>query len=172
MNDSGQPTSEDAERWDRLTDKQHACLALLLEHLTSKQIARRLHISKYTVDQRLTSARDILGTATRGETAVAYARLQSLCDRVAYHPVDIHASPTAMPSDLADGGQNSVLMLSDSAARAPRAPGDRPPFGTIWRHDHLPSSRTVIMVAVLLALAIIPLAGLGIAQALNELLSR
>src|SRR3546814_11250254 len=75
MSDSRSHTFEDAERWARLTDKQRACLDLLIERQTSKQISRQLGIAKPTVDLRLTKARDILGTANRDETAIVYARL-------------------------------------------------------------------------------------------------
>src|SRR3546814_11242099 len=67
MSDSRSHTFEDAERWARLTDKQRACLDLLIERQTSKQIARQLGIAKPTVDLRLTKARDRLGTANRSE---------------------------------------------------------------------------------------------------------
>src|SRR3546814_4085367 len=46
MNDSGSQPSEDYTRWSRLTEKQRACLDLLLERQTSKQMARRLDISR------------------------------------------------------------------------------------------------------------------------------
>src|SRR3546814_6794719 len=76
MTDSGSYPSDEAARWARLTDKQRACLDLLLERQTSKQIARRLNISKQAVDLRLTTARDVLGAANRDETAILYARLR------------------------------------------------------------------------------------------------
>ncbi len=51
------PMPTDAERWARLTEKHRACLDLLLDHRTSKQIARILGIAKPTVDQRIAAAR-------------------------------------------------------------------------------------------------------------------
>src|SRR3546814_1772175 len=45
---------DDLARWLRLTEKQRACLDLLIERKTSKEIARILGISKPTVDQRIT----------------------------------------------------------------------------------------------------------------------
>lgn len=76
MTDSETPPSDDDIRWTRFIEKQPACLDLLLEWLTSKQIARRLDISKQAVDLRLTTARDILGASNRDETATLYARLR------------------------------------------------------------------------------------------------
>lgn len=80
----GQHTSQDRFAIASLTDKQREVLDLLLEHLTSKEIARRLQISPYTVDQRINFAKDKLGARTRGEVAVAYRRLVEICDPTAY----------------------------------------------------------------------------------------
>src|SRR3546814_20011398 len=81
MTDSGSQPSDGTARWSRLTDKQRACLDLLLERQTSKQIARRLDISKQAVDLRITTARNILGAANRDEAAIIYARLRQTYDR-------------------------------------------------------------------------------------------
>ena len=80
----GQHTSQDRFAIASLTDKQREVLDLLLEHLTSKEIARRLDISPYTVDQRINFAKDKLGARTRGEVAVAYRRLVEICDPTTY----------------------------------------------------------------------------------------
>ena len=76
MTDSGSQPSDEPLRWARLTGKQRACLDLLLERQTSKQIARHLQISKQAVDLRITTARHILGAANRDEAALIYARLR------------------------------------------------------------------------------------------------
>src|SRR3546814_3854238 len=79
---------DDLARWLRLTEKQRACLDLLIERKTSKEIARILGISKPTVDQRITAARIILGAANRDEAALIRSEehtseLQSLM-RISY----------------------------------------------------------------------------------------
>jgi DNA-binding CsgD family transcriptional regulator len=166
---------DDLARWLRLTDKQHACLDLLVERKTSKEIARILEISKPTVDQRITAARIILGADNRDQAAVIYARLKGLYDRVTYDPVQVHLSPTLMPSDFPDGDPNPVLKLNDSASLSFRTErGSReyfPPFRDGWRHDYSIQARVVIMVAILAALVIIVFLGLGIAEALTRLVS-
>ena len=58
-----------AERIGRLTDGQRQCLALVDQHLSSKEIALRLGISPHTVDQRIRLALHILGVERRGEAA-------------------------------------------------------------------------------------------------------
>jgi DNA-binding CsgD family transcriptional regulator len=171
MTDSGSLTPEDAERWSRLSEKQHACLELLLARQTSKQIARHLGISKYTVDQRLTSARDILGAANRDEAAVIYARLKTICDRIAYHPVDIPTLGDPMPSNRADSEPANRLPLRDSEVEAAWPPEENPLSRSLLRHDHQPSWRTVIVVGGLLLLVLIALGGIGIAQGLNHLIA-
>lgn len=70
-------TSEHTDLMADLTEKQRAVLDLLLLHKTSKEIARALDISPYTVDQRIVAARQKFGVQTRSELAVAYGQLVS-----------------------------------------------------------------------------------------------
>lgn len=56
-----------------LTEGQKDCLQLVNEHRTSKEIARILHISPFTVDQRLDAAKAKLGARTRKEAARMFA---------------------------------------------------------------------------------------------------
>lgn len=170
MDDLG-PTLEDAERWARLTDKHRACLDPLLERKTSKIIARELDISKPTVDQRLTSARKILGASNRDETAIAYARLKRIYDRVIYDPMHIPNQPSLVPSDFSDGGEPDALALSEQVIAAGERLGSNPPFKDLWRHDQSTTARILILAVILAAVAIFLLSGLGIAQALTQLIS-
>jgi len=171
MTDSGSLTPEEADRWSRLSDKQHACLELLLARQTSKQIARRLDISKYTVDQRLTSARDILGAANRDETAIIYGRLKLICDRIAYHPVDIPGSGYQVASPVPDSEPANALPLRDWKMEAAPHPDEDPLSRSLLRHDHRPPRRAMIMLGGLLLLVLIALGGIGIAQGLNQLIA-
>lgn len=162
-------------RWSCLTDKQRECLDLLLEHKTSKEIALALDISKHTVDQRFRAARKILGAANRAETAVLYARLRSICDRVAYDPVDLPSEPILVPSDFANGDPASVPALVESrfagGGRGDGSSGLAPPFREIWRPDHSPLARAMIMVAMLTAIVLAALSGLSIALTLTRLVA-
>src|SRR3546814_17218167 len=114
---SGSEPSGGGALWCCLTDKQRACLDLLLERQTSKQIARRLNISKQAVDLRLTTARDVLGAANRDETAILYARLRSTYDRIPCDPVILPPRPELVPSDFPDGNPAAVLKLPDRSDR-------------------------------------------------------
>jgi len=171
MEGSQNTTAEDRLRWDRLTDKQRACLDLLLERKTSKEIARALGISKFTVDQRLRTARAVLGAAGRDDTALRYARLKRICDRIAYHPVDVSDEATIVPSDFPDGGPDSILDVRDSAGIAHPPGGPAPPFGKIWRHDHALLARLLIIAALLSTLIIFFAGSIGIAEVLTRLLA-
>nr|WP_272914669.1 helix-turn-helix transcriptional regulator [Aurantiacibacter rhizosphaerae] len=72
----------------KLTAKQRAVLDLLIQHKTSKEIARLLGISHYTVDQRVAAARKKLGVTSRNELAVTYRRIsekpENLSSEAAY----------------------------------------------------------------------------------------
>jgi DNA-binding CsgD family transcriptional regulator len=163
-------TADDRLRWDRLTDKQRACLDLLLERKTSKEIARLLGISKHTVDQRFRTARAALDADDRDDTAIRYARLKRIYDRIAYDPVDIPPTATIMPSGIADGGPANLLKLHDRSEKA-GVPEPSPLSGKIWRHDHRSTTRLLIIGAGLLAAVLIFLGGLNIAETLSRLVS-
>jgi len=164
-------TADDRLRWSRLTGKQRACLDLVLVHKTSKQIARDLGISKYTVDQRITAARQILGANDRADTAIRYARLRQICDRIAYHPAQLPDAATLVPSDDTDGGPTNVFDLSETSKSVDRLSGEGVPSGKIWRHGHRLSARITIMATLLGAVIIFLLGSLGIAETLTRLIS-
>lgn len=171
MNNTLSHNDDDSERWKRLTDKQRACLDLLLERKTSKQIARILGISKPTVDQRLAAARATLCAADRDDTAMRYARLKATYDRVIYDPVQVPMPPSLMPSDFPDGDPAETIALKDGAFIAEGSSTSQSPFGDLWRPDHPPSKRVMMMAAMLVLAAILILAGLAIGHALTRLIS-
>ncbi|WP_194745525.1 helix-turn-helix domain-containing protein [Thermaurantiacus tibetensis] len=61
-----------AARVARLTAGQRACLDLVDDHATSKEIALQLGISRHTVDARLRQAMQILGVTSRREAAIIW----------------------------------------------------------------------------------------------------
>ncbi len=58
-----------------LTEGQKACLRLVDDHHTSKEIARILGISPFTVDQRLDAARRKLDAASRKDAAKIFSAM-------------------------------------------------------------------------------------------------
>jgi DNA-binding CsgD family transcriptional regulator len=171
MDDSGSHLSDKERSWRRLTEKQRACLDLLLEHKTSKEIARLLDISKHTVDQRLNAARDTLGAQDRNETAFLYGQLNQIYDRVTYDAAEVPDRPPLVRSDFQDGSPPNLMELHDSSLLASGSPSDGSPFRDLWRRDHKASHRMwITMVAVAIAI-LIALGGLSIGQTLTGLLS-
>jgi DNA-binding CsgD family transcriptional regulator len=71
-------SEDDIRALTSLTVKQCEVLDRLLEHKSSKEIARELGISHHTVDQRLQFAKGKLGVVTRNECALEYRRLLQL----------------------------------------------------------------------------------------------
>ena len=59
-----------------LTEGQKACLRLVVQHHTSKEIARTLGISPFTVDQRLDAARRKLNAASRIDAAKIFDAME------------------------------------------------------------------------------------------------
>lgn len=171
MSDSGSHQSEEDERWTRLTDKQRACLDLLLERQTSKQIARRLDISKQAVDLRLTTARNVLGAANRDEAAIIYARLKETYDRILYDPIILPQQRQLLPFDSSNGELPAPGPLPASRSMTDSPTGCSSPFRDFRRHDHARVRRVWIMAAMLVGLALLILTGLAIAQALTRLIS-
>ncbi len=172
MDDSGSHPVDEAVRWSRLTGKQRACLDLLIEHKTSKEIARLLNISKHTVDQRLNLARDTLGAQDRNETAFFYRQLKDRYDRVTYDTVEVPPSPALVRSEFPDGGSPNLMELHDGSALPGGSSGNRLPFGGLFKRDHDSAKRLWIYTAGLALTVWIILGGLGVAQALDQLLSR
>lgn len=157
-------------RWARLTDKQRACLDLVLQHQTSKQISRRLDISKQAVDLRLTTARDILGAANRAETAIRYARLKQTYDRMPWDPIILPEEPDLVSSDFPDGGP-ATLALSDSASLTKQPIATDPSSKGHWRHDYSRPRKVWIMAAMFAGLVLLTLAGVTIGETLTRLIS-
>ena len=171
MDGSGIPSAEDQGRWARLTEKHRACLDLLLERMTSKEIALRLEISKDTVDQRITAARKILGAVNRDDAARQYARLKQIYYRVVYDPIGIPPPHRFVPSDFADGDPSSAFEVLNAWKLLVGLLGRRSPFEKFGRHDHGASTRFKITTAFVLAAVLIALGGLNIAETLSRLVS-
>jgi DNA-binding CsgD family transcriptional regulator len=98
-----------------LTVKQRAVLDLVLEHKSSKEIARALCISPYTVDQRIHAVRQKFGVSSRGEVARIYARYKSVCGETAYEFPYVDFSQNSVESGNRDARSDPILTLSDVA---------------------------------------------------------
>ena len=149
-----------------LTEKQREVLDLVLMHKSSKEIARMLEISPYTVDQRITAARQKLGSTTRGDLARSYSRLKSLCEETAYGFPYVETDAFSLQQLGRDQLADPVFKLSDSAFVKMDAPWHDYPvspvgleafdnrFGILGRVIVIPILAALMVLLVLSMLAI------------------
>ncbi len=93
-----------------LTAKQREVLDLLIEHKTSKEIARHLRISPHTVDQRIQFAKEKLGASSRNEAAAVYRRLVELCGQLTHEESRIVGPEFATQSALGTQAGPSLVV--------------------------------------------------------------
>ena len=100
--------------YDTLTAKQRAVLDLLVQHQSTKEMARILGISPHTVEQRIKSARSKLGANSRSELARRYEAKRGLYGDSVYRFPDI-AEPLVVPHEHErDQPVDPVFTLSDA----------------------------------------------------------
>jgi DNA-binding CsgD family transcriptional regulator len=152
---------EEARLLASLTDKQREVLDLLLEHKTSKEIARALQISPHTVDQRIQFAKDKLGVATRNEVAAAYRRLSEVYGRMTYGHLRI-ARSTDTPHEVPRPGDRPAGSQGSEAGRSVVQGWFDGRYGTLVRLV------AIVWIAVLLML--LTLGSLAMLSTLSKLL--
>jgi DNA-binding CsgD family transcriptional regulator len=157
-----------------LTAKQREVLDLLIEHKTSKEIARLLGISPHTVDQRIFFAKEKLGAASRNEAAAAYRRLVGVSGRTTYENSGIarQARTAQRGSGLLAG---RVLALRHPELSQPEGPTlTELDFRVVpeWfdgRYGTLVRLSAIITIAVFLVIFV--LGGLAIFSQLSEMMA-
>ena len=152
-----------------LTDKQRQVLDLLIEHKTSKEIARDLDISPHTVDQRIQFAKEKLGAQTRGEAALAYRRLVEICERMTYESSDI--AQAALSGDEGGGTQGPFPVPSQRERAHSVSPDEsgRRVVPQIFDGRHGTLMRLGAIAAIALFLVLVVLGMLAIAMQLTQL---
>jgi DNA-binding CsgD family transcriptional regulator len=164
----------DASGLEGLTDKQREVLDLLIEHKTSKEIARLLGISPHTVDQRIFFAKEKLGVANRNEAAAAYRRLTAVSGRMTYENSRI-AVPSQTAESISGLLAGQVLSLRRSELSQPESPAlAELDFRVVpeWfdgRYGTLVRLSAIIAIAVFLVILV--LGGLAIFSQLSEMMS-
>ena len=115
-----------------LTEGQKACLRLVDDHMTSKEIGRSLGISHFTVDQRLDAARRKLNAATRKDAAKIFAAIEqrTISEPFVYETQDLERQQYAASQS---GSPNRVGRIVAKIA----AHVSVPPIGG-ERHDLSP----------------------------------
>lgn len=165
LHETEQPASV-SELLDGLTHKEREALDLLVQHHTTKDIARILGLAPNTVDMRLRNAREKLGAMDRYDTARLYEELLETCgkttcgisvmstSRVA--PVATHSEPRNARFTLRDAGSFTLPAPWEKGqpTELPEVLDRR--FGKMWRVAVIPLGALSI---ALLALALIAIAG-------------
>ena len=117
-----------------LTDRQREVLDMVLEHKTSKEIARELGIGPKTVDRHIDAAREKLGVADRNAAARLYARLRERGEKPQRAPsrpstsllkvggTPLGPSPPYLPNPLSTipCRRRTLVALSRSCSRQAR----------------------------------------------------
>jgi len=119
----------DSERAGKLSEGQRECLRMVLRHMSSKEIARALGISRHTVDQRLRLAMTLLGASNRVEAARLFAEAEgrdpAQYQRFAYQSPELAAAPESPPppspqarEERTDGRLRKIAWIVGIAAGA------------------------------------------------------
>lgn len=164
----------ESSRVAKLTAKQRECLHLVVLRKSSKEIARILEISKPAVDQRLVSARRVLGAATRDEAALIYARASGAYDRILYDPVGVPYDDTFGPEGPQDERSGSSMLEEVSVLYDLDAEHDLNVWPQILKEaegNWGSAQRIAIIVILTIGILAIVLIGLSVSQSLSSLLT-
>ena len=160
-----------ADRLAALTDKQREVLELLLEHKTSKEIARELEISPHTVDQRIDFAKRKLGARSRSELAMTFRRLVAISEPMTHD--DSHIASRAMPSDKSARDNANEVAEPDHPKRTKphetaESVSDYRVGPEMFDGRHGTLMRITVMVGLAVLLIVLILGGLAMFDQLSE----
>jgi DNA-binding CsgD family transcriptional regulator len=167
-------TDSELARVASLTAKQRECLHLVVLRKSSREIARILGISKPAVDQRLMSARRVLGVSTRDEAALIYARVSGNYDRILYDPVGAPPGITGGSPTLREEHANAYMLEKVSLPYDVDIEQDSHSWPQILTDakDKWGTAQKIAILAVLtIGILAIILIGLSVSQSLSKLLT-
>lgn len=98
-----------------LTQAQVEVLDRVLQHKTSKEIARELGIAPNTVDQRIKAVWPKLGTSDRPSTARRYALLKSICGQTTYGQPVVDLAAYTYDNESQELPDGPLFIVEDSA---------------------------------------------------------
>jgi DNA-binding CsgD family transcriptional regulator len=104
-----------ADRIERLTDKQRECLRMVYRHMETKEIARVLGLSPDGVTQRIKTAMKTLGVDRRRDAARILAEAEGL----APYPSHVHPS-----RDIASAPEPAMIVASTEGERQSGSSGE------------------------------------------------
>ena len=157
-----------------LTAKQREVMDLLIEHKTSKEIARLLNISPHTVDQRIQFAKEKLGASSRNEAAAVYRRLVEICGQLTYE--ESHVAQFVPAADTGVGTQAgpfpALMRRGWSQTGQPlETESDYPVVPELFEGRYGTLIRLGAIIAIAVFLVILVLGGLAIFSQLSELMA-
>lgn len=154
---------------NQITPKQHAVMERVLALQTSKEIARSLGISPSTVDQRIAAVRDKLGAHDRAAAARAYSTLARLCEETTYGFSRIDTSPPKLEEQLQELPEQPHFELHDSGMWSWDDPAGQSAILKAVDRRFGKLGRIGLVVLTAVGLAIVMIAGVAMAQALESL---
>ena len=157
-----------------LTTKQREVLDLLIEHKTSKEIARQLGISPHTVDQRIQFAKEKLGASSRSEVAQLYRRLIEICGQLTYQDSRIaSAVPFADNDHGTQAGPLTALRRRERTypGQLRAAETDFAVVPELFEGHYGTLIRLGAIIAIAVFLVFLVLGGLAIFSELSELMA-
>ena len=161
------------ESLDDLTPKQRETLDLLLEHKTSKEIARALGISPHTVDQRIDFAKRKLDVQSRGDLAQRYRELVSIYEPMTYEDSRMVRAAIPMEDEGQDEASDYVLQFPPEWTEKRSAPEKDEPYRIvpeIFDGPHGTWVRIGVILALAFAMMLLILGGLAIFSQLSDML--
>jgi len=154
-----------------LTAKQREVLDLLIEHKTSKEIARLLDISPHTVDQRIQFAKDKLGARTRNEAAAIYRRLVDTYGQMTYENSYLAVAAFDIDNGAGTPGLQPNRSHREQASDQPRTEADYPVVPELFEGRYGTLVRLGAIIAIAVFLVILVLGGLAIFSELSEIMA-
>ena len=141
-----------------LTEGQKACLRLVVDYHTSKEISRILGISPFTVDQRLDAARRKLNAESRKDAARIFASFEAtIYDPLIYQPQQLEITEIADKPPLAGMLMGRIVSKLASFISVPPIGGARHSLST--RETLVQSLNIAFFSTLVIATVIVILAG-------------
>ena len=162
-----------SELLTELTGKQREVLDLLIEHKTSKEIARELRISHHTVDQRIDFAKRKLGVQSRGDLALRYRELIALYEPLTYEDSRMVRPAMAMEGQRQDEAGYYLLQpapIPSNSSSEDEKDGEYRIVPEMLDGPYAAYIRLGAVCALALSMMLVVLGGLAIFSQLSSLL--
>lgn len=157
----------------KLTEKQREVLDLLIKHKTSKEIARTLSISPYTVDQRISAARKKLGVTSRNKLAQEYRKLTSISEDSVYQFSHVEFPRHLEDDSMQDIAPSKTFDIDPKQIQSDEQSDDVIDYRVvpeIFEGPHGVWARLITMGALAMMLLLIVLGGVAAFGQLTDLL--